>query len=220
MGIGRRNFLKLSSLALAGLTVDPLQAVVTNNNVYINKALGILFYKPKGWGFINVKDFGELKDKQILGNGWEVSKKEVWEELGNPICVATKYFQDLPEYDGIFSPTITLNITPKSEFDDLVIENFEELIELSASGASQILKDYRILKKYDPYKISGCIFYEYDAEYLFEHVELDKPLKVELKVLKAEHNDFYYDFNCHQSKDAGQTAIQEFELFKKGIKLI
>lgn len=54
MGIGRRQFIKLSSLALAGLTVDPLNAVATHNNVYVNKKLGILFHKPNNWGFIAV----------------------------------------------------------------------------------------------------------------------------------------------------------------------
>ena len=47
MGIGRRQFIELSSLALAGLTVDPLNAVAINDTVYVNKKLGILFHKPK-----------------------------------------------------------------------------------------------------------------------------------------------------------------------------
>ena len=38
--------------------------------------------------------------------------------------------------------------------------------------------------------------------------------------LRAEHNGFYYDFNCHQSKTQNQYADKEFEEFKKTIKLI
>lgn len=220
MGIGRRNFMKLTSLALTGLVVDPMQAVVTNNDVYINKKLGILFYKPKNWGFLNIKDFGKLKDDQILGNGWNASKEEVWENIGAPICIATKYAEDLPEYKGLFSPTVTMNISHKSELEDIAYSNFEELIDLSASGAAQILTDFKVLQKHTPYQISGCNFYEYDAEYLFEHVELKTPVKVELKVIKAEHNNFYYDFNFHQSIEANQIAIMEFKAFKESIKLI
>ena len=220
MGIGRRNFLKISSLALAGLAVDPLQAVVTNNNVYVNKKLGILFYKPDNWGFYSLKDFGKLKDKQILGNGMDDYKDEVWEDLGAPICIVTKYYQDKPENKGLFSPTITLNITPKSAFDEDDFESFEELMELSAYGAARVLRDFRIVKRHEPYTISGCKFYEHDAEYLFEHVDMEKPVTVELKVIKAEHGNFYYDFNCHQSKEANQLANKEFEAFKKSIKLI
>ena len=220
MGIGRREFLKFSSLALAGLTVDPLNAVTINNNVYVNKKLGILFHKPNDWGFIAIKDFGKIKNEQIIGEVLEDMQEELWQELGDPICVATKYHQDKPEYKGVFSPTITLNITPKEELESLGHETFEELIEISGSGAFMILKDFQIVKKYDPYFISNCKFYEYDAEYLFEHIEINEPLKVELKVLKAEHNGFYYDFNCHQSKAQNQLSDKEFEDFKKSIKLI
>jgi hypothetical protein len=220
MGIDRREFLRLTSLALAGLAIDPLKATVTNDNIYINKKLGILFHKPKNWGFIAVKDFGKLKNEQIIGEGLYETTDEIWKELGNPICIATKYHQEKPEYKGIFSPTITLNITPKEELEYLGHDTFEELMEMSAYGVSKLLKDFNIIKRYEPSFISNCKFYEYDAEYLFEHIEINAPLKVELKVLKAEHNDFYYDFNCHQSKTQNQVADKEFEEFKTTLRLI
>lgn len=220
MGIGRRNFLKLSSAAMVGLTIDPTQAVITNDNIYINKKMGILFNKPQNWGFINIKDFGKLKDEQILGNGWNDSKDEVWEEIGDPICIATKYHLDLEVHKGVFSPTITLNVTHKSELSDIDFDSYEELLSLSQEGAASILNNFKITEKYKPYILSGCKFHEYDAEYLFEHVELENPILVELKVIKAEHNNFYYDFNCHQSKEQNQVAFKEFEEFKKSIRLI
>lgn len=220
MGIGRREFLKLTSIALAGLAIDPLRAVAVNNNLYVNKKLGIIFEKPNDWGFLAVKDFGKIKNEQIIGVQLDETVDEIWETLGDPICMITKYYQDLPEQKGVFSPTITLNVTPKQELENLGFETFEELMEMSEMGVSSILKDFKVIKRYDPTMISNCKFYEYDAEYLFEHIELDKPLKVELKVLKAEHNGFYYDFNCHQSSAQNQIANKEFEKFKNSIKLL
>lgn len=220
MGIGRRAFMKISSLAVVGLSIDPLQAVVTNNDIYLNKKLGLYFEKPKDWGFVSVKDFGKLRDAQILGNGFDDHKEEIWEDLGDPICIITKYHQDLPEYKGVFSLTITVNVTHKTEFKDFEFENVEELIELSRAGAARILKDFRVVKTYPTYQISDCNFYEYDTEYTFEHIELPKPISVQLKVIKAEHGDFYYDFNCHQSKEVDQLASTEFNFFKNNIKLI
>jgi hypothetical protein len=220
MGIGRREFLRLTSLALAGLAVDPLKAVAINDNIYLNKKLGIIFHKPQDWGFISIKDFGKIKSEQIIGEGIDQSTNEIWEELADPICIATKYHQDKPEFKRIFSPTITLNITPKEELEDLGHDTFEELIGMSEYGVSKLLKDFKVTKRHDPYFISGCKFYECDAEYMFEHTEINDPLKVELKVFKAEHNDFYYDFNCHQSKTQMQCADKEFQEFKKTIKLI
>lgn len=220
MGLGRREFLRLAGLALAGLAIDPLASVAINDNVYVNKKLGILFEKPNSWGFIAVKDFGKLKSQQLLADEMEAYKEEIFEDLGDPICLVTKYFQGKPENQGIFSPTISLHITPKEELEDLEYDSFEELMELSAYGTSLILKDYQVLKKYNPYYISGSKFYEFDASYLFEHTDLKEPLKVELKVLKTEHNGLYYDFNCHQSKAQNQIADKEFEAFKRSIKLI
>lgn len=220
MGIGRLEFLRLTSLALAGLGVNPLQSVVTNEDLYLNKKLGLLFYKPKGWGFLSVKDFGKLKDAQIIGTELDVSKEEIWEELGDPICIATKHFLEKPENKGIFSPTITVHVTPKEEFEGFEFDSFEEIIEISEHGTSLLLKDFKVVKRYEPSYISNCKFYEYDAEYLFEHVDLSEPLPAELKVFKAENNQFYYDFNCHQSKTQNQIAGKEFEEFKNSIKLI
>lgn len=220
MGLGRNEFLRLMTLALSGIVVDPSKAVVTNNNFYINKKLGVLFQKPSSWGFIHVKDFGKLKDQQILGNGWNELKEDVWRDLGDPICLATKYFDDKPEYKGIFSPTITLQVTPLTELADFGHESFEELIAMSEYGISQILKDFKVLKRHDPYFISGSKFYEFDSQYLFEHMEMNEPVLVELKTLKTEHNGFYYDFNCHQSISQNQIAHNEFEEFKQSIKLM
>jgi len=220
MGIGRRAFLRLTGIALAGLAIDPLKAVAINDSIYVNKKLGILFEKPNDWGFLAVKDFGKIKSDQIIGEGLDETAEDIWEELGEPICIATKYYHDKPEYKGVLSPTITLNITPKRELEYLGYETFEELIAMSEYGVSRLLKDFKVVKRYDPIMISNCKFYEFDAEYLFEHIEFDKPLKVELKVLKAEHNGFYYDFNCHQSKTQNQIADSEFEKFKWTIKLI
>lgn len=215
-----REFLRQTSIALSGLVIDPLKAVAVKDSIYVNKKLGILFEKPSNWGFIAVKDFGKLKSQQVIGRGFEEIGDEIWKELGDPICIATKYYKDKPEYKGVFSPTITLNVTPKHELEYLGYETFEELIAMSVFSVSYILKDFKVVKEYAPIILSNCKFYEFDAEYYFEHIELDEPLKVELKVLKAEHNGFYYDFNCHQSKTQNQMADKEFEDFKWKIRLL
>ncbi|SFN91479.1 hypothetical protein SAMN04487989_10656 [Bizionia echini] len=220
MGIGRREFTKLIGLALTGTIIDPLQAVVTHNEYYINKKLGIMFTIPKSWGFVKIKDFGKIKDKQILDGFYESIKNEVYEDLGSPICIVTKYYEDLPEHDGLFSPSIILKITPKSEFDSYGHKNFEELIHMSRKNDNSVLKDYKIVNIYVPYTLNNCQFFEDDSEYLFEHKELKKPIKVEQKSIKFEHQNFYYEFSCHQSLEMNEKADIEFEAFKNSIKLI
>lgn len=220
MGVGRLEFLRLMGLALAGLAIDPLKAVVTNDNIYVNKRFGIIFHKPEEWSYIHVSDFGRLMDGQILPEWIEEDKNEIWQELGSPICISTKYPIDDPRYKGVFSPTITLQVTPKSEMEALGFHSFEEILDQSAEGTTYLLKDFRVLKRYEPQTINGSVLHEFDTEYTFEHEELEVPLKVELKALKAEHNGCYYDFNCHQSRMQNQIAEREFEEFKKSIQLI
>ena len=220
MGIGRLEFLRLTSLALAGTMIDPSQAVVTHDQYYINKKLGIMFTIPKNWGFVKIKDFGKLKEDQILDGHYESIKHEVYENLGDPICIVTKYYKDIPENNGLFSPTIILKINPKSEFNSYGHKNFEELANWSIHLSESVLKENKIIKEYEPYISNNCQFFEHDSEYLFEHAELENPIKVEQKSIKFEHQNFYYQFSCHQSIETNQIASQEFQEFKKSIKLI
>ena len=217
MGIGRRQFIKIMSVALAGSMIDPLRAVATFEDVYVNKKLGILFHKPQGWGFVSLKDFGKIKSEQILGNGWEEFKEEFWETFDEPICIITKYWQDDKSYKGVFSPTVTLHITPREELYDLPLET---LSALSEQRVTEVLTDFHVLKKYDSETLCGCNALAYDSEYLFENVDTKRPIRVQLKVLRIEHIDFLYEFNFHQSKEKGEFASREFNAFMKSIKLL
>src|SRR5690606_31511664 len=134
-------FLRLAGLALAGLVVDPRKAVAVNNNYYVNKKFGIMLEKPESWGFVAVKDYGRLLDEQILSDGFGVSKDDVRDILGEPAFIITKYWQDMPDYKGKFSPTISAFINHKSELD-FEYDSFEELIDLSGIGTSAILRDF------------------------------------------------------------------------------
>lgn len=220
MGMGRREFLKNIGAAMLGLEIDPLLATVTADDAYINKKLGILFRKPSEWGFVRVRDFGRLKDMQILGNGWNDFKEELWEDLGDPICIATRFPQDSIQNRGVFSPTVTLNITPKDDLADLGATGFEEVVRLSELGTAMILERFCVLERFAPFELSGCRFHEYRSEYLFHHEDLAAPILAELRTLKTEHRGFYYDFNWHECAAQHQTAEREYREFKKSIRLI
>lgn len=220
MGVGRREFMKMMSVAMAGLAISPTTAVAINEDYYINKKLGIIFQKPKGWGYIALADFSDLKEKQILSNIPEEEHEELWETLGGPACMITKYYEDKPEYKGLFSPTIQFFVNHKSEFEDLEYETFEEFISLSSDGMKNILKDFEVMNEKSPYLIEGCLFYEYYAKYTFEHVELTKPIAVNLNVIIIEHNNFYYYINFHDCPEQNQIATEEFRHFKKSLRMI
>jgi hypothetical protein len=220
MGVGRRDFLKMMSVAMAGLTISPQAAVAINEDYYINKKLGIIFEKPQGWGYVALADFGMLKDKQIVSNIPDEERNELWETIGGPACLITKYYQDKPEYRGVFSPTIQFFVNHKSEIEGVHYENFEDLIHQSRAGMAHILKDFEVLEEKEPYTVNGCLFYEYDGKYIFEHVELDGPLEVRLNVVIVEHNNYYYYINMHDCPKQNETAQEEFRYFKKSLRMI
>jgi hypothetical protein len=220
MRLGRLEFLRLSSLALAGLVIDPRKAVAVNNDVYVNRKLGILFSKPAGWEFVSVRDYDQLKEKQILKEGIEEIKDDLWQVLVGPACLATKYAQDDPKYHGIFSPTIMLNVAHRAELDELQDAPLADIIAASKEAVAGMLRDFRVVKVHEPYLIDGCGALEFDSEYTFEHAEMTKPVTVQMKSIKIEHNGFLYDFDCHQCSAQNQTAHAEFEAFRKSIRLI
>lgn len=219
MGIGRREFLRLTSLALTGLTLDPHKSIAINRNYYVNKKHGIILKKPDGWDFIAVRDYGRLADEQILPKNEAFTKEEILDIVGEPAFVITKYYQDTPEFKGKFSPTISAFIHHKSEID-FGYDSFENIIRLSGIGTGEILKDYIETAVEGPFSISNCKTYIRRATYSFEHVDLIGSIKTNLTVVMIEHNDFFYFINMHDSDQVNENASTEFESCTKKIRLI
>lgn len=217
MGIGRREFIRLSGLALAGLMIDPLEAVSVNGNYYVNKRFGIILEKPDNWDFVSIKDFGRLFEDQLLPD--VNPKQEVMNVIGEPAFIITKYWQDTPDLKGKFSPTISAFINHESELD-FEYDSFEELIELSGAGLKTVLKDFKTNAIEGPFLISGCKSYIRYASYLFEHIDLVSPIETNLKVVIIEHNDFYYFINMHDSHQVNENAQMEFDKCFESIRLV
>jgi len=219
MGLGRREFVRLAGLALVGLTIDPNKAVAVNKNYYVNKKFGIILEKPDDWEFVAVKDYGRLRDEQLLPDEIGLTKEEIFEDLGEPAFVITKYWQDTPELKGKVSPTISAFINHKSEID-FEYESFEELITLSGIGTATILKDFVQTEVEGPLLISNCKSYIRKATYSFEHVDLKGSIKTNLKVVIIEHNNFYYFINMHDSDQVYENAQNEFDTCINTIRLV
>ncbi len=220
MGLGRKEFLRLAGLAIIGLSIDPLKAVAVNKNYYVNKKFGIILEKPDTWDFVAIKDYGRLLSEQILPEEIEITKNEIFEELGQPAFIITKYWQDMPELKRKFSPTISAYINHKSELD-FEYGSFEELIELSGIGTSTLLKDFTQTEVEGPFTISNCKAYIRKATYSFEHVELNgRSIHTNLKVVIIEHNDFYYYINMHDSDEVNENTQKEFDAFIETIRLV
>jgi len=225
MGIGRRRFVKLMGIALAGLTIDPLQAVAVNSNYYVNKKFGFMLIKPEGWDFVSIKDFGKLKADQLLSDEFEPNKDEVWQELGDPTLVIAKYGLDRPEYKDKFSPAITIFINHKDDIkemyeDEDINGDFESIAGMIVYGSSRLFKDYRTIRELESFELSKCNGFDSLWTFTFESLEYKKAWECQTWSIMVEKGDYIYAFNMIDSAEAGEVEEKTFKEFVESIKII
>jgi len=225
MGLGRRRFLEYVSIALAGLTLDPLQSIVINSNNYVNRKFGFLLTKPMGWDFVSIKDFGKLKSDQSFSEEFEPNKDEVWEDLGDPILVIAKYGLDNPEHHDKFSPAITVFINHKSDIaklyeDDYIQGDFEKIVGMVAYGSGRLFKDYETIRSITPYNLSDCLGFDSEWTWTFESSEHKKRYTCKTWSIMIEKGDYIYSFNMIDSEQAGEVEEKTFKRFVDSIKII
>ena len=205
---------------MAGIAVDPLRAVTTNEDFYINLALGLAFYKPKGWYFLSVKEVGELKQKITLDGESKDLEQYVWESTEEPICVIAKLDQSDELNRGKFSPGIVVWVEPKPIYDLKVLHDLPLFAYRMLKHRMNYVKDPELIGRKKPYNINGIPIVEYDWKYTLIHKELSSPLRVEAKMLFAEHGNYIYVFDFTDSLQAEENAETEFERFKSKITLM
>ncbi len=225
MGLGRRKFLEYMSIALAGLSIDPLKSIAVNSDNYVNKKFGFLLTKPKSWDFVSIKDFGKLKNDQLLSDDFEPNKDDVWQELGDPVLVIAKYGLDKSEYSDKFSPAITVFINHKNDIIDLYEDEYiqgdlEKIVGMVAYGSSRIFKDYTTIRNISPYNLSGCNGYDSEWTWTFESIEHKKNWHCKTWSIMVEKGDYIYSFNMIDSAQAGEIEDQNFKNFVETIKIV
>jgi hypothetical protein len=219
MGIGRREFMKLVGLALAGVSIDPLKAVALNQNYYVNKKFGLMLEKPNDWDFISHHEFDNLKEVQLLSDDFEPIKVEAWEELTDPILCIAKYGTDKEEYKCKLSPAINIWVNHKSEVEDQGYESFLDLAEDSFIGMQQMFKELEVVQNVTPTLISGCEAFETKTQFLYVNTECNLSIKCEMWSFLVDHGDHYYSFNMIDSQQVNEVETKTFEEFVKTIKL-
>ena len=219
MGLGRREFMKLIGLALAGTTIDPLKAIAINQNYYVNKKFGLILEKPDNWDFVSHKDFGKLKEVQLLSDDYEPIKDEVWEELTDPILTIAKYGLNDDRYKCKFSPAINIWINQKTEIEEDLYDSFREIAEESFIGIQQIIKDFEVIQDVTPCVISNSEAYETKSRWLYVNTECNISVTCDMWSFLVDHGDHYYGINMIDSKDIGENENGTFDEFIKTVKL-
>ena len=214
MGIGRREFLKFTSLALAGALIDPGQLIFANGDYYVNKELGLGFRKPKVWEFEALSGFPYLDRRQILSNLDEDESQALIEDhMDTLVAAMTKYSDAI----GKFGPCITIYrnfVDYKIHKSDMVGMAEEWMQDMSLA-----LRDYEYIDLPKNIMVSNCKAMRLKGRYIFEQIRI-KPTLIEDEIIGIEHQDSFYTIHLYDSPHTGEVAHKEFDIFKRSLHLI
>jgi len=213
MGIGRREFLKLMGVALAGLSIDPLEAIAVNEDYYINKKLGIALEKPNNWYFISIKSFEKMKNEQILPIEDKALEVEIREMMDDPILLIAKYPVEMQQ--DIFSPAIAIHLEHFILEEDTLLDTSYK----AAKGFKLFLTDYNLIEDPKPLQLSKCDSVEMNARFTYTHKRL-QPTPVEVRTYLIYQNPILYTLHMFDSEFLNDTTQEEFDFFITHFKLI
>ncbi|WP_445722151.1 hypothetical protein [Flavobacterium sp.] len=110
------------------------------------------------------------------------------------------------------------SVTPK--IDCSVFERFGITVEVTGevSPSEGQYLDFKTTHVYPPEFISNYKMMQTDSIYT-DKID-NKYVKVEMRNLSFEFNNYYLNFQCHQSNQLGENAFLEFEKLKSSIKLL
>ena len=208
MGIGRLAFLKRFGAALASGAAGSRQAVVVRGDVYVNRALGVGFTKPRGWTLLSARQFEALRHDQVFRDE-ELS--EVLRQESEPLAVVTRGSFG----DDDFEPAITVYVEP---LEDWGSDRLVDCLPLQDSVYQRILKDYRRVGEPRETTVSGCDAIDYGSEFLFEvHKRKAMARCRTLIVVRAPQ---MYTVALFDYPELGREATHEFDRFVSSFCLV
>lgn len=201
-------------MATAGLAISPSLAVVANNEIYVNKKLGIAFRIPGGWHFYSVQKMHEIFDAQILKPDAPLIG-EYLEELKSQSLVSIGMH---PPDDGKgnkqFSPSIVLRLEAKDE----CIE-FEDILDDSNSYLESVTNGFRAIENRPVSRICGYRALKGKYGYLFE-AEGMSPTPIIGRSCIIELESHFYTFNMYNSDPENQEIDAMFDQLESSIMIL
>ncbi|MCA9059233.1 MAG: hypothetical protein KDA85_12060 [Planctomycetaceae bacterium] len=218
MGIGRRTFLQLFGAAISA-AASVTDAIAIVDNYYVNRRLGIAFEKPYGWVFASIQQMADVKVGQIL----DLDDPEFAREIANsqelPILLISR--DGISPHSDHFTPGITVFLDRLSPGKELT-PDFSTLLksaERDIENSQFILKNFRILSPPTETIVSDCPTVEYEASFVFEHVNM-LPLRVRMKTLVVDQGAACYTLRMYDSPFAGDAMTFDYSDFIASIRMV
>ena len=189
--INRRIFLKTFSSALSAVAIQPTQAVAVNKNLYLNQALGVAISKPSSWSFINLRNFDEMKNSQILSDLIDPALENEIRNQTDPVVV---FGVNIDEDKG-FSPSAAFY----AEHIELSnSESIDDVIGAEENLYSGVLPNYKLKKAMRNISINKFETVKLDSEFTFEAEGISPILIRNISVITRRH-PFVYTLRAFDS---------------------
>lgn len=210
MGIGRRDFLRMFGSTLATLSALPSPAVAVEDDLYLNRALGLAFWKPRGWHFADIRDMGTMARGQLLAID-DPAVRELWSSAeALPLVTMTR--QPLGEGAGRFGSGISVCLDRQAP--DAIAPLDAAIDDLA--NVQRIVRDPKVLATPASAVISASPGARYDLESLFEHEQLATPTRVRMHVLVVQQDDRCFSFRMYDAPD----QPVDFARFEESIRIL
>ena len=213
MGIGRRKFLALFGTTLAGLAVVPSAAVALDDDLYLNRKLGVAFRKPRGWHYASVREMGAMVEGQLLAIDdatlhAELREMMIREDL--PIATMTETPFDVDT--GLFTPGISAFVEPVEPED----EDPPGVARFDQGNMRRLFRDVSVISGVVASNVSQCPAADYQVAFLFEHEKLTAATPIRMRVLVIHQDQRRYVFRMY---DSVEQPI-DFDRFIEGIRIL
>jgi hypothetical protein len=216
MKLGRRDFIKFVTAAIAGTHGISSSESFRSPKFYADKKLGFAFEIPEGW-YLEAfrKDFNELLGGQRLAPPY-VDDREVLLDVSQGLLATLSKYPIEGDSIKRFSPSVTF-----FKGDDSCMEEYEDLLELSSTamrGFKRLLTDYECIEEPHFIRRSDCVMVRSKSKFLFEHQEIESVL-IDDETFLVHHHGSIYTIHLYDSPYSGDTSQSEFRLFRKSLHI-
>lgn len=216
MKLGRRDFIKFVTSAIAGTQGDSALEVFQSPRFYADKKLGFAFEIPRGWYLEAFReDFNELLGGQRLAPPYTDDTEAMLDLSQGLLATLSKY----PiEGDPLkrFSPSMTF-----FKGDDRCMDGHDDLLDLSSRaimGFQCLLSKYECFEAPHFVRRSDCVMVRSKSRFLFEHQEIESVL-IDDEMFAVHHQSSIYTIHLYDSPYSGDTSQSEFRTFRESLHI-
>lgn len=191
------------SSTFAAAVISPTEAIAVNDDLYLNRALGIAVRKPSEWVFETLRKFQEIKSSQVLSDDIDPDLESEIRNSEDPLVI---FGHDCGD-DDRFAPSGALYAEHIELFEH---ETFDDLISNGENIYREVLPDFRITSAKPGISISGFESVRLESIFTYKTDKTSPTLVRNVSVFTRRH-PFIYTLRLFDSPSNSMNAMKQFD---------